>query len=52
MIPQPTTSRKFNPLGIGPSDPDDDGQVTVGYYTLADGLLTMMDGAGSPCVGA
>jgi hypothetical protein len=29
-----------------PSNPNDQGQVTTGYYTLADGVLTMTDSNG------
>ena len=31
-----------------PKGDDDPGQVTIGYYTLTDGLMTMTDGNGKP----
>jgi hypothetical protein len=30
-----------------PGNPNDRGQVTTGYYTLADGILTMTDSKGA-----
>jgi hypothetical protein len=31
-----------------PKGDNDPGQVTIGYYTLADGILTMTDSKGAP----
>jgi hypothetical protein len=34
-----------------PGDPNDQGQVTTGFYTLADGILTMTNSEGIPVRG-
>jgi hypothetical protein len=38
-----------NPLGL---DPNDHGRMTIGFYFVEDGLLTMTDGNGKPMRGA